>query len=347
MDDYCWFSRIIDNDDKLLMKNIFGTIGFFITSMVTFRLVYGSWPPTAGNFKQWISSDPRALWAMAAAVIVGMLGALIGRAFVTIVNKQQGRIGKASEYARRGFRYHKQRKMKEAIEMFKRSIEIYTDFDRINDAAPIYGSLGKVYFDNGDLDLAEDSLKQALTNYARRSNAQEAIDTTNALLQLISERKQNTNSATEYNNMEYDFSFTIPIGWLKQKLVKEFLRTGGQVAISHKSHKATFNVSVGEPDRKEWITKGSRADAVRTFLAQTPGRIGAVAVTTAKQIGSESNTVCAEYMAQQNIKGVPIKRKNGFISIIRNGIEYAFQWSAVQEYEDQVKMIIASFRFGT
>jgi len=329
------------------MKDIFGIIGFLITSLVTFRLVYGSWPPTTGNFIQWVSSDSKVLWAMAAAVIVGMLGTLISRALVSVMNKQQGKLGKASEYARRGFRYHKQRKMVEAIDMFKRSIEIYNDLQRINDSAPIYGLLGKVYFDNGDLDLAEDSLKQALKIYTRRSNAQEAIDTTDALLQLIAERKQNTNSATEYKNIEYDFSFTIHSGWLKQKLVQDFFRSGGQVAISHKSHKATFNVSVGEPARKEWITKGVRADAVRTFLAQTPGRIGAVGVTTTKQIGSESNTVCAEYMVQQNINGVPIKRKSGFISIIRNGIEYTFQWSAVREYEDQVKMIIATIRFGT
>jgi len=237
--------------------------------------------------------------------------------------------------------------MKEAIDMFKRSVEIYIEFDHINDAAPVYGSLGKAYFDNGDLDLAEDSLKQALTIYTRRSNAQEFIQTINALLQLIAERKYNTDSPTVFNNMEYNFSFTIPIGWLKQKLVQEFSSKGGQIAISHKSHKATFNVSVGEPDLKEWVTKESRANAVRAFLAQTPGRIGAVAVSTAEQVGGEPNSVCAEYMCQQDCRGISIKRKHGFISIIRNGIEYTFQWSAMHEYEDQVKAIIASFRFGT
>ncbi len=329
------------------MKDIFGTIGFFITSMATFRFVYGAWPPKAGNFGQWISSDPRALWTMVAAIFVGMVGALISRACVSIMNKQQGGIAEASECARRGFRYHKQRKMQEAIDMFKRSIEIYVDIDRINDTAPVYGSLGKTYFDNGDLDLAESSLNEALKVYKHRPNAYEAIDTINALLQLISERRQDTGSQSVYKNIEYDFSFTIPIGWLKQKLVKEFLSTGGQVAISHKSHKATFNVSVGEPDRKEWITKESRANAVRAFLDQSPGRIGGVAVSTAKTIGGESNTVCAEYMDQQEIRGVSIKRKNGLISIIRNGIEYTFQWSATHEYEDQVKGIIASFRFET
>lgn len=263
------------------------------------------------------------------------------------MDKHEGRIGEASECARRGFRYHKQRKMQEAIDMFKRFIEIYTDFDRINDAAPVYGSLGKAYFDNGDLDLAEGSLNEALTIYKRRTNTREAIDTINALLHLISERRQNIDSPSLYKNTEYDFSFTIPIGWLKQKLVQEFSSTGGQIAVSHKSHKATFNVSVGEPDQKEWVAKESRASAVRAFLSQTPGRIGAVAVSTAKQVGGESNTVCAEYMDQQDIRRVSIKQKNGFISIIRNGIEYTFQWSAVHEYEDQIKAIIASFRFGT
>lgn len=198
---------------------------------------------------------------------------------------KEGRIDEASKCARRGFRYHKQRKLQEAIDMFKRSIEIYTDLDRINDAAPVYGSLGKAYFDNDDLNLAEGALNEALTIYKRRSNAQEALDTINALIHLVSERKQNTDSPSVYRNMEYDFSFTIPIGWLKQKLVHEFSSTGGQIAVSHKSHKATFNVSVGEPDQKEWVTKESRASAVRAFLAQTPGRIGAVAVLHRNQLG--------------------------------------------------------------
>ena len=328
------------------MKDIFGIIGFFITAMLTFRLVYGAWPPSEGNLGNWLSSEPKAIWSMGVAITAGMVGALIGRAFSKVLNKQEGRISSAYEFVKRGFRYHRQRKLLEAINMFKQAIEIYTESGCIDETAPVYGSLGKAYFDKGDLDLAESTLNKALTIYRNRPNAQEAIDTLNVLLQLISERKQDSDSPSTYKNVEYEFSFIIPSGWLKQKLVPQFVITGGQIAISHISHKATFNVSVGPPDQVEFAIKDARANAVRVFLAQASGRIGAVTVSTSTQVGGQSNTVYAEYVDQHDINGVFLKRKNGFISIIHNELEYAIQWSAMREYEDQVNKIIASFRFG-
>lgn len=99
------------------------------------------------------------------------------------------RIGVALQYSNLGFVYHHQKRLKDAASMFKIVIEIYTDLRRLNDAAPIYGALGKVYFDSGDLDLAEETLKEALTIYSRRPHAQEAMDTITALIDLISERE--------------------------------------------------------------------------------------------------------------------------------------------------------------
>lgn len=250
-------------------------------------------------------------------------------------------------YANIGLHYHRKRKIQNAIDMFKRAIDIYTDHGQINDTAPVYASLGKVYLDNGDLGLAEDTLQQALTIYRRRSHAQEAINTITALFDLIAEQKQSCEEPSAYTNAEYGFSLIIPAGWLKQKLVQQFSNTGGQIAISHNTHKATFNVSVGPPDRPEWKAREARANAVKEFLASTVGRIGSITITTSVAVGGEPNTVAAEYQTEKEIRGVKRKRRDGLISIIHDGLEYALQWSAERDLEKQVKEIVDSFKFET
>jgi tetratricopeptide (TPR) repeat protein len=237
--------------------------------------------------------------------------------------------------------------MQDAIVMFRRAIKLYTEDGRINDAAPVYASLGKVYFDDGDLEPAQEALQQALTIYRRRSDAQEAITTIVALLDLIAERRQKSDKPSTYTNAEYGFSFVIPAGWLKQRLVQQFSTTGGQIAISHNTHRATFNVSVGPPDRPEWTAKEARASAVRAFLTRAPGRIGSIAITTTIAVGGESNTVSAEYETETEIRGVTRRRRDGLMSVIHNGLEYALQWSAERDLEEQVKGIIDSFKFET
>lgn len=254
-------------------------------------------------------------------------------------------IGVAHVCSSLGFLYHRQGRNREAITMFSTAIKIFTDRHRINESAPLYASLGKVYFDSGDLQLAEDTLNKALSIYHYRTGAQKAIGTITALLDLISERRQSPSEPTKYTNTEYGFSFTIPAEWFKQRLVPQFSSTGGQVAISHKSHKATFNVSVGPLDRLEWRAKETRASAVRDFLARAPGRIGSIEVTTSTLVGGEANTVSAEYETHDAVRGVPAKFKNGLISIVHNGLEYVIQWQGTLEYEDHVKAIIASFLF--
>ncbi len=132
------------------------------------------------------------------------------------------RSSKASECTKLGLRYHEQRRIQDAILMFRRSIKLYTNDGRIDDAAPAYALLRKVYFDNGDLDLDEDSLQQALTIYRRRSHAQEAITIITVLFDLVFEQRQTCNTSSLYTNAEYGFSLTIPAGWLKQKLARQF-----------------------------------------------------------------------------------------------------------------------------
>ena len=62
-------------------------------------------------------------------------------------------------------------------------------------------------------------------------------------------------------------------------------------------------------------------------------------------MGGEPNTVSAEYETETDIRGVTGRRRNGLISIMHNGLEYALQWSAERDFEDKVKGIIDSFKF--
>lgn len=257
------------------------------------------------------------------------------------------RIGVALQYSNIGFVYHHQKRLKDAASMFRRAIDIYANLGRLDDSAPIYASLGKIYFDSGDFHLAEESLNKAFTIYSRRSGSQEAINTIKVLLEKISISRREENPAVprDYRNTQYAFSFKIPAGWERLQRVGQFQRTGGQVAITHKTLNATFNVSVGPPDRPEWRTKEIRASAVRDFLTREPGRIRGIEVTTSTLVGGEANTVSAEYETHDAVRGVPAKFKNSLISIVHSGLEYAIQWRATPEYEDSVRTIITSFQF--
>ncbi|MFC1539023.1 tetratricopeptide repeat protein [Candidatus Latescibacterota bacterium] len=98
-------------------------------------------------------------------------------------------IGAAHVFSCIGLLYHRQNRIREAINMFDAAIEIYAHYRRNDEAAPVYASLGKVYFDSGDLNLAEVTLSKALEMYSLRKGSQEAIDTISNLLDLISERR--------------------------------------------------------------------------------------------------------------------------------------------------------------
>jgi hypothetical protein len=68
-------------------------------------------------------------------------------------------------------------------------------------------------------------------------------------------------------------------------------------------------------------------------------------ITPSVTVGGEPNTVYAQYETETEIRGVRRKRQDGLISIIHNGLEYAIQWSAEHDIEEQVKYIIDSFKF--
>ncbi len=246
-----------------------------------------------------------------------------------------------------GLTYHRRRKITKAINMFKKAIDIYNNLGLAYDTAPVYGSLGKVYFDNGDLDLAENTLRKALALYTGLPNSHKAIDTINRLCHLIKERREPAFSSKKYSNNAFKFSFIIPADWLEQNQAPQFTKTGGQIVVSHKTHRATFNVSVGPPDRPEWIRLEVRSMAMKEFLKRVPGLVGNIEVTTSSDFPGQANVVSARYDTITILQGVRRQRKNGIISIIQNNLEYTMQWSCEYELEKEIKMIINSFNFDS
>ncbi len=132
------------------MQNFFGTITFFIAGTGTFRIIYGRWPPTSGNFGQWLFSDARARWAVLGGMLVGMVVTVIVRGLTRTLRPADPRLQEAPHCLQLGMTYHQERRIEEATQMFERAITLYDECGRAADAAPAYASLGKLYFDTGD-----------------------------------------------------------------------------------------------------------------------------------------------------------------------------------------------------
>jgi tetratricopeptide (TPR) repeat protein len=199
------------------MKALFGMFGFYAAGVLTFRLVYGAWPPHEGNFGQWLMADSKTQLALGVGMVAGMVGAVLARALSGPFNSGLGNNREASDLTRRGLDLHEQRRVGEARRAFERAIEIYNAAGQQNAAAPVYGSLAKLLFDTGELDAAERALNRARELYRGRFDAQEAITHIEALADLISERRQPLPGITTYADSKYPFTFVIPAAWLKQK----------------------------------------------------------------------------------------------------------------------------------
>jgi hypothetical protein len=184
--------------------------------------------------------------------------------------------------------------------------------------------LAKAYFDNGELENAEASLRVALELYRQRQDKGEAIASAERLLTLISERRQKSDTPRLYEDAWYPFSFTIPAEWLPQKLHREFTRTGGRISISHISHAATFNISVGPLDKPEWSLAEVRVVSAEEFLKKKEGRVGSIDVKTFVSIDGEDNVVVAECFTRREIAGSLRQRRFGLISILHDSLEYVF-----------------------
>ena len=236
-------------------------------------------------------------------------------------------------------------KISNAINMYNQSISIYTYLGQVKDTAPVYGSLGKAYFDLGDLDNAEDALNRAIDLYELYQHDMLALKVTKKLLNLITERKQCSYENSKYNNSEFGFSLIIPSGWYKQKLNQKFLKTGGILSISHLTHKGTLNISVGPPDKYEWKNKEKREISLRNYLKTMPRRIYNVKINTFSQVAGKSNVVSAVYETYICISLRKQKQTNGLISIIHNHLEYAIQWTSEFDSVEEIKKIVNTFKF--
>jgi hypothetical protein len=325
------------------MRDFVGTLAFFIAGTSTFRIIYGRWPPTSGNFGQWLVSDGKARWAILAGLLVGMVATVIVRGLRRTLPPADPLLEEAQSCLQLGLTYHQDRRIEEATRMFQRAITLYDECGRAVDAAPAHASLGKLYFDTGALDLAEQQLIEGRARFEQQRGAQDAVGRIDSLLHLIAERRQASNANRRYADPLFHFYLTIPPGWVKQSLVGEFAQTGGRVAISHTSHAATFNVSVGPPDKPAWLAAEPRSRAAAEYVRKIPFRIGPVTTVAPTPVGGETNVVIVEYATQAPVGGQMRQRKNGLISIVHNGLEYTLQWSAEQEYENQVRAIIQSF----
>lgn len=327
------------------MKVVFGMFGFYAAAMAAFRVVYGAWPPHQGKFGDWLMSDSKAQMAMLVGVGAGMIGAMICRALASAVNPGEGPTREAKDLVRQGLALHENRQIEQARRAFERAIEIYNSVGRTAEAAPVYGCLGKLLFDAGDLDACERALTKALSLYRSRFDAGEEISAAKTLLGLISERRQSSDEPRNYVDMEYSFSFMIPPRWVRQELVYQFSSTGGRIAVSHISHAATLNVSAGTPDRPEWVSKSARASSVNDYVRSVAGRVGSFDVRTSEWIAGESNAVVAEYQIEVTVRSERRRRTAGFISVIHGDVEYVLQWSSELHLESQLRQILSSFAF--
>jgi tetratricopeptide (TPR) repeat protein len=162
-----WPLNCVRTQISAFMRDFFGTLTF-IAGTGTFRIIYGQWPPTSGRFGQWLLSDGKARWAILAGMLVGMVATSIVRGLTGTLRPADPRLEEALQCLQLGMTYHQDRRIEEATHMFQRAIALYTECGRAADAAPAYASLGKLYFDTGALDLAEQQLMEARPRFAQQ-----------------------------------------------------------------------------------------------------------------------------------------------------------------------------------
>jgi len=67
-----------------------------------------------------------------------------------------------------------------------------------------------------------------------------------------------------------------------------------------------------------------------------------IEIDTRTPFAGEPNAVIAECDTSNMVAGTPRRRRNGFISVYHNGIEYVIQWSAESHLESETRGIIQS-----
>ncbi len=313
---------------------------FWASAWIAFRLFYGAWPPYAGKLGPWLASDSRAKWSLFGSIIVGLFVAALSRR-----GMQGGTSGnpEIDQLMRRGYASHEQKEIPKALEYFQSALNLCPKDDRVV-AARIHASMGKAYFDSGDLTCAKESLVKASELFKVSSRGGEELNHVHSLLELVDERQRIVDKPMPYRDSRYGFTFEIPAGWVQQALVSEFSSTGGRVALSHYSHAATFNVSAGRLKELEFRIAEVRASSVEDFMNKISGRCSDVAITQGPFAG-ESNVVIGECDTKNMVAGSPRLRRQGFISVLRQGTEYVIQWSAEPSLQVETRRLLASFAF--
>ena len=114
----------------------------------------------------------------------------------------------------------------------------------------------------------------------------------------------------------------------------------------NKARSARMTVTVGPLDEKDH-EQSHRAGAIREYLEKGVAPDGSNHLIAARTIldiafepalAGESNIVRVRYI---NIRG----DNAGFVSLFRDGFEYAVQWAAQDGYQREIEEIIESFRF--
>jgi len=85
-----------------------------------------------------------------------------------------------------GLLYHHQLRFREAAEMFNAALGNFVASGHTCEAAPVLASLGKLYFDAGDLARSEENMLKALTLFEHQPDAAEERQVIHNLLAAIS-----------------------------------------------------------------------------------------------------------------------------------------------------------------
>ena len=158
-------------------------------------------------------------------------------------------------------------------------------------------------------------------------------------------RNSSGKNIINHHSVKYGYSISFPTSWKRCSLLRSFISSGGQFAISHQTNRATLNISIGPLDPPEWSDKEKRAAALRSFLILSLGEKNQISILTSETFGNEINAVVAEYIQPGVIRSVPIHGLAGLISTYHNNLEYVIQWTALPDLKDEIVSILNSFEF--
>jgi hypothetical protein len=130
------------------------------------------------------------------------------------------------------------------------------------------------------------------------------------------------------------FSIEIPSSWQPAKPVREFVASGGRLAIAHVTRHATLNVSHGPPDEPRLADPDVRE---ATLLRIVTGSGYDQVVIGRPAVSGETNVVRGDWIESDGGHA-------GLMSIVHDGSETVLQWKAGPDYIEGTLVIVDSFR---